>query len=429
MKKTMKSDRKEITMRSSLQNQDEEAVRNQFEFSNYIIDKFPHPIFLKRIDGIYIGCNKAFTDFLGLPRDKVIGERDVKIFEMVSEKDLMGVYADKDKELFKNPGIQICELKYCNKEGIDKSIVHSAITFNNLAGEVAGLIGIIVDVSGQRAAENELIEKDYHIRQLTSLTNEAIIVFDIETMEIIETNEISEKLYGYTSEEFKKMNILDIFNEKDLALASIKDVINNNLDRIDYRYHLKKNGTIFSAEVITSSFKKNNKLFLCCMIHDIITRREVEEQLLNYDKQLQVQQQSLQEKDVAFRELMSQIDAEKNDIIQRMMINIDLIINPIIHKLKLRCGTNCNELIQQLKNGLDEVSSPFLSKLSQCYASLTPREIEVCRLIKLGMSSKDIAFELDTSLETIRNHRKSIRRKLEIANQDVNLISFLKTID
>lgn len=52
---------------------------------------------------------------------------------------------------------------------------------------------------------------------------------------------------------------------------------------------------------------------------------------------------------------------------------------------------------------------------------LTPREIEVCDLIKAGSASKDIARTLSISFKTVEKHRDNIRKKLGIANRRINL--------
>lgn len=46
--------------------------------------------------------------------------------------------------------------------------------------------------------------------------------------------------------------------------------------------------------------------------------------------------------------------------------------------------------------------------------SLTPRELQVMRLIAAGSTSKEIAIELDLSLETVRGYRKTLMRKLAV---------------
>jgi len=58
---------------------------------------------------------------------------------------------------------------------------------------------------------------------------------------------------------------------------------------------------------------------------------------------------------------------------------------------------------------------------------LSPREIEICSMIKGGSSSKEIADLLHITLKTIERHRFNIRKKLKIAH-DINLTSYLQSV-
>ena len=47
-------------------------------------------------------------------------------------------------------------------------------------------------------------------------------------------------------------------------------------------------------------------------------------------------------------------------------------------------------------------------------AQLTPRQVEVLRLVAQGLSSKEIARNLDVSVKTVDTHRTSLMRQLDI---------------
>ena len=49
-------------------------------------------------------------------------------------------------------------------------------------------------------------------------------------------------------------------------------------------------------------------------------------------------------------------------------------------------------------------------------SSLSPRELQVLRLVAEGKSSKEIAVALDLELETIRSYRKNMMKKLGVNN-------------
>jgi DNA-binding CsgD family transcriptional regulator len=60
--------------------------------------------------------------------------------------------------------------------------------------------------------------------------------------------------------------------------------------------------------------------------------------------------------------------------------------------------------------------------------SLTPTEVRVATMIKNSMTSQTIAEELHVTLHTVNTHRRNIRKKLNVRNSDVNLVSYLRTI-
>ncbi len=57
---------------------------------------------------------------------------------------------------------------------------------------------------------------------------------------------------------------------------------------------------------------------------------------------------------------------------------------------------------------------------------LSPREMEVCQLVQLGRSGKEIAELLNLSFETVQTHRKNIRKKLGLRGRKASLFNYLQ---
>jgi DNA-binding NarL/FixJ family response regulator len=55
-------------------------------------------------------------------------------------------------------------------------------------------------------------------------------------------------------------------------------------------------------------------------------------------------------------------------------------------------------------------------KISGPLEGLSPRELQVLRLVAEGQTSKDIAVMLELGLETVRTYRKTLMKKLGVAN-------------
>lgn len=104
--------------------------------------------------------------------------------------------------------------------------------------------------------------------------------------------------------------------------------------------------------------------------------------------------------------------------------------------LKEDAPTALMEGIKNIRQGEIYVSSLLSAELAQLYAQsrrefpeaageepLTPREIEIIKLIAEGKSSREIAEVLFLSFRTIQNHRSNIMKKLNI-NKTVDLVKY-----
>ncbi len=74
---------------------------------------------------------------------------------------------------------------------------------------------------------------------------------------------------------------------------------------------------------------------------------------------------------------------------------------------------------------LKDLTSSYGITITNGSTKLTQREIEICNLIKAAYTNKEIANLLDISRQTVEWHRKKIRKKLGIANNGINLSSYL----
>ena len=63
---------------------------------------------------------------------------------------------------------------------------------------------------------------------------------------------------------------------------------------------------------------------------------------------------------------------------------------------------------------VDEVNEQFFHQLKSQFPELTPKEIELCGLIKLNLSTKEIAIFKQITPESVKTARKRLRRKLGI---------------
>ena len=155
---------------------------------------------------------------------------------------------------------------------------------------------------------------------------------------------------------------------------------------------------------------------------DITDRKEAEDTL-------RIRAEELKESNIALKVLLKQRENDKSDLEEKILSNIKHIIMPYIEKLKKNRSMS-EELVYLniLESNIKEIVSPFSSKLSFKYLDFTPKEIMMANLILDGKQDKDMADLLNISIDTVKFHRKNIRKKLDIYGKRINLRSHLLSI-
>ncbi len=139
-------------------------------------------------------------------------------------------------------------------------------------------------------------------------------------------------------------------------------------------------------------------------------------------------EKALEESNIALKEILSTIETEKKEQLLSVQAHVNRTVLPLVRKLEIGASEFQANYISLIIENLKTVVSPFVGKLEARFINLSPREIEICKMLKDGMTSKEIAETLNTSVGTVFNQRKAIRKKLNISNDKVNLITFLNSI-
>jgi DNA-binding CsgD family transcriptional regulator/GAF domain-containing protein len=160
----------------------------------------------------------------------------------------------------------------------------------------------------------------------------------------------------------------------------------------------------------------------------IIERRRAEETIMETAEELKIEREALERKNIALGEIMERVESEKNALKQQLVTNVEQAVLPTLLRLKKSSKPFQKRIFEMLEKDLREVVSPFIDTLRRDYAKLSPRELEVSRLIRNGMTSKEIAEALNLSLLTVYKYRDLIRKKLGLANQSANLRTYLRSL-
>ncbi len=177
--------------------------------------------------------------------------------------------------------------------------------------------------------------------------------------------------------------------------------------------------TYWDAKVIPIKDKNNSIEGLIIIASDVT-------ELVATSKRLHHQETEIIELKSALRTVMKLRHEDQVTSEQKAMKNIKHIIEPFLNNLK-KDNLPPDQLsnLEGIEFGINQFVSDFSLLCNSKQYILTPKEIQVAALIKMGKTTKEIAECFHISPSSIDFHRKNIRAKLHLKNKKINLQSYL----
>lgn len=161
---------------------------------------------------------------------------------------------------------------------------------------------------------------------------------------------------------------------------------------------------------------------------DVTEFKKTEEALKTSEEDLRRKNIELERKNNALTEVLEHIEHQKRQIKDEVIANINELLIPMLEQLVSKGSTIDSIYLNLIKRSLEDLTSSFGRKITQKSFKLTPRELQICNMIKRGLASKEISGFLNISLFTVGRHRHNIRKKLKITNKAVNLNTFMQDL-
>jgi len=407
----------------------EQALRESEEKYRRLVESF--------IDGIAIVqgteikfANQALLDMYGASKaEEVIGHN---FTEFVSHeyRDLL-VQRGLDRERGKDV-LNRYEFKALRQDEteFDAEISVNPIPYEGKPARQA----VLRDVTARKRGEKYLRESEQKYRLLVE-NLPSVVYKGYKDWSADFVDEKIELLTGYSMKEFnsRRMKWSDLIVEEDLAGAResfIKALKTDKSYAREYRIKTKGEDILWIQErAMILCDEKGEIDYVSGVFFDITEQKRAQEALRKSEAELLKKSRHLEEVNVALNILLKRREEDKNDFEENILANVKELVLPYVEKLKnSRLHSDEMTLVGILESNMKEIFSPFVTKLSSRFLSLTPTEIKVASLIKDGKTSKEIAALLLASENTIRSHRFHIRSKLDLKNRKINLRSYLRSI-
>ncbi len=147
---------------------------------------------------------------------------------------------------------------------------------------VGGHIALAIE---RRSAEDALRKSASMFRLLFSHNPLPTWVFDSETLRFLQVNDAAVRQYGYSTEEFENMTVLQIRPENEHA--AFREYLRESKQDQQYKAHWKhvrKDGKIVDAEIIAHQLEYAGRAVHLVVAQDVGERQQLEEQLRQAQK-------------------------------------------------------------------------------------------------------------------------------------------------
>jgi PAS domain S-box-containing protein len=203
----------------------EAALYRSAKLLEALIDAIAAPVFFKNCDGVYLGCNAAFSKMLGLNRREILGKT---AFEIAPSR-LARRYHETDLALMESGETQVYETEVVHADGSQRQVIFHKALFHDEEGAVAGIVGAMIDISDRKQVETELRD---------SLEEKVALLKEVHHR--VKNNlQIVDSLLGLQSNRSKNPEVMELLQDsrnrvRSMALLHETLYRSGNLARINF---------------------------------------------------------------------------------------------------------------------------------------------------------------------------------------------------
>jgi PAS domain S-box-containing protein len=160
--------------------------------------------------------------------------------------------------------------------------------------------------------------------------------------------------------------------------------------------------------------------FYFCAVRDLTLRKRFKENLRQEKRQVR-------DMSVTLKNVIKSVDEEKKVLKDNIAQTLEIEVLPALDKMSREPSREIRDIYKKaIWNQLVDLTTGSSKRPDHILLKLTATEIDVCRHIQNGNSTKEIADLVNSAFETIQTHRKNIRRKLGLRGKKMALQSFLR---
>jgi len=320
---------------------------------------------------------------------------------------------------------------------------------------------VFTDITLRMKNEAALRESETNFRAIAENANDAIIIILRDGRQVYVNRHASE-ISGYSKADLLKMRFYCLIRPEEVERIQARNTLRLEDKPAAPSYEtlmIKKDGEQVPAEITASKTIWKGQASVLQIIRDISLHKRLEEslekinaelerrvkertgtlessaenlkkkqqELLRHKIKLETANKELVQTNAALSVLARNIDKKRDETEKRIAQTISSQIMSLIDEMKThKIPEKSRVILEMLVVHLNELTHVG-SQGHDVIIALTAMELRVATMIKSGFTSDEIARVLNISPHTVKSHRRNIRKKLNLKNENTNLSSYLKT--
>ncbi len=277
---------KQIIRQSMTELRDKQSIEEQRYLLKALTDATSDLVFYKDAEYRYMGCNKAFEEFIGLPEADVIGKTD---YDLV-DRDDADQFRKIDLEIIRSGESRKIEELVKYKDGRSVWLDTNKSPFYDSHHRIIGFVGISRDISLRKSLILQLEKEKKQFEMFINSSHDLIFLKDDQYRHIIANQALADfyskkcgELIGKTDYELMDREYADICRQSDQAAiedsktVSTLEKINDRIfetrkfpvaidqDKTGVGAIIRDNTTEYRQQEIISHVAETNRIIAECM--------------------------------------------------------------------------------------------------------------------------------------------------------------------
>ncbi len=254
-----------------------------------LIDAVPDLIWMKDLDGCYLGCNPPFEEFFGAKEAEIVGKTD---YDYV-DKEQADFFRTQDKNALHSDGINVNEETLTFAEDSYQGIFETIkCPLKEGTGKIIGVIGIARDITARKKTEEALIRSEERLKIAQRMGKIGNWEYTIEEQHFWGCDQ-AKQIYGLAAEKssFSREDIEQYIPQRETVRKALDDLIEKGKP-YDLEFAFHPNGDFRQQKWIraTAELEKDldrNPIKVVGVVQDITNLKKAEEEKLKATKRLQ----------------------------------------------------------------------------------------------------------------------------------------------